>query len=194
MAEETNPGRIPMLDVAESERRAQELGLPAVFGPLSVFRTLLHHPQLTRAVAELLQTLLKGDHLDGRLRELVIMRIGWVTGSVYEWTQHWRIARLMGMSEEELLGVREWRSHPGYGPAERAVLRATDETLAGGTLTPATWEECRKHVGDERALIELVVAIGNWRLFSSLLRSLEIPLEEGTEAWPPDGKRPPAAG
>jgi hypothetical protein len=40
-------------------------------------------------------------------------------------------------------------------------------------------------------LIELVVAIGNWRLFSSLLRSLEIPLEDGVAPWPPDGKPPP---
>jgi hypothetical protein len=35
-----------------------------------------------------------------------------------------------------------------------------------------------------------VTAIGNWRLFSSLLQSLDIPLEEGVEAWPPDGREP----
>ena len=39
-----------------------------------------------------------------------------------------------------------------------------------------------------RELLELVVAIGNWRLFSSLLRSLEVPLEEGVAPWPPDGE------
>jgi hypothetical protein len=31
--------------------------------------------------------------LDPRLRELVIMRIGWLTASDYEWTQHWRVAQ-----------------------------------------------------------------------------------------------------
>jgi hypothetical protein len=27
-------------------------------------------------------------------------------------------------------------------------------------------------------------------MISSLLRSLEIPLEDGVEAWPPDGRQP----
>ena len=36
----------------------------------------------------------------------------------------------------------------------------------------------------------MVAAIGNWRMISSILRSLEIPVEEGTASWPPDGKQP----
>ena len=71
------------------------------------------------------------------------------------------------------------------------MLAATDETLATGTISAATWTECERHVGGAAELIELVVAIGNWRLFSSLLRSLEIPLEDGVAPWPPDGKPPP---
>ena len=39
----------------------------------------------------------------------------------------------------------------------------------------------------------MVVAIGNWRLFSQLLLSLEVPLEEGVEAWAPDGLPAPRA-
>lgn len=187
-------GRIEMLGVDASRAAAESAGLPELFAPISVFRMLLRHPELARAVADLLQTLLRGTHLDGRLREFVIMRIGWATGSVYEWSQHWRIARLMGMEEEEILGVRDWRNHGGYGPAERAVLAATDETLESGEISAATWRDCEAHVGGPEALLELVVAIGNWSLFSSLLRSLEVPLEEGTEAWPPDGKMPAGRG
>jgi hypothetical protein len=35
--------------------------------------------------------------------------------------------------------------------------------------------------------------MGNWTLFSMLLRNLRIPLEDGVTGWPPDGKRPQAA-
>jgi hypothetical protein len=38
--------------------------------------------------------------------------------------------------------------------------------------------------------MELVVAIGNWALFAQLLKSLQVPLEDGVEAWPPDGVAP----
>ena len=192
MAREAKPARIPLLDVADSQAAAARVGLPPVFGPMNVFRALLRHPELARAVAELLQLLLRGQHLDGRLRELAILRIGWATGSLYEWTQHWRVSRLMKIPEADLLGVRDWRSSALFGPAERAVLAATDETLETGTISDATFALCREHLGSHEALLELVIAIGNWRMFSSLLRSLEIPLEEGTEPWPPDGRRPAA--
>ena len=72
---------------------------------------------------------------------------------------------------------------------ERAVLAATDEMLAGGTISPETWAACEKYVGAREELLELVAAIGTWRMISSLLRSLEIPLEEGVEPWPPDGRK-----
>jgi len=182
--------RVEPVTEVEAQQIAEEYGLNPTFASLSVFRVLLRTPQLAKSVAGLLETLLRGEHLDGTLRELVIMRIGWVTGSCYEWTQHWRVARMMKIPEETLLGVRDWQSHAAYGAAERAVLAATDETIEAGTISPETWQACRDCLGSDEALIELVTAIGNWRLFSSLLQSLEIPLEEGVEAWPPDGREP----
>ena len=43
---------------------------------------------------------------------------------------------------------------------------------------------------DTPHLIELGAAIGNWGLFARLLRSLNVPLEEGIDPWPPDGLSP----
>ena len=33
-------------------------------------------------------------------------------------------------------------------------------------------------------------AIGAWRMISSILQSLQVPLEEGVASWPPDGRAP----
>lgn len=182
--------RVPRLSGDEARAAADAVGVPAVMADLSVFQVLLRNPRVAKALQDMLNALLWQGELDVRLRELVIMRIGWVTGSVYEWTQHWRVATGLGLAAEDLVGVRDWRAYARFGPAERAVLAATDETLATGTISAATWAECERHVGGAAELIELVVAIGNWRLFSSLLRSLEIPLEDGVAPWPPDGKPP----
>lgn len=180
--------RIERLPPEEARRAAVEAGIPEGMGDLSVFGVLLNHPRLAGAVHTLLAMLLWEGELDPRLRELVILRIAWATGSVYEWTHHWGVARGIGMSDDELLGVRDPDAHD-YGPAQRAVLRATDETLETGRISPGTWAACAEHLGP-RELLELVVAISNWRLFSSLLRSLEVPLEDGVEPWPPDGRSP----
>lgn len=182
--------RIPMLDIAEAKQRAATCGIPENMAELSVFRIALHQPGVAAGLNTMLHELLWRGRLDARLRELIIMRIGWTTGAVYEWTQHWRVARLLDIPERDLLAVRDWRNDDGFGDAERAVLAATDETLEHGTITDETWAACRSVFDDDAILVEMVAAIGNWRLFSALLKSLDVPLEEGVEPWPPLGEPP----
>lgn len=182
--------RVPRLPLDEAKATAVDAGILDVYADLTVFQVLLRHPPLARALHDLLAVLLFKGKLDTRLRELVIMRIGWVTGSVYEWAQHWRVAIGLGISEDDLVGVRDWRACAHFGDAERAVLAATDETLADGAISAATWAECSKVLPSDEERLELVVAIGNWRMFSQLLRSLDVPLEDGVAPWPPDGVAP----
>lgn len=183
-------GRLARLEIAEARIAAAELGLPEVLADLSVFQIALKNPSVARALSGMLHNLLWKGQLDGRLRELVIMRIGWTTGAVYEWTQHWRVATGMNIEEDDLLGVRDWPRHKPFGPLERAVLAATDDWLEDGVISAGSWDLCREQLVDDALLIELVAVIGNWTLFSSLLRSLQVPLEDGVVAWPPDGRAP----
>lgn len=186
--------RIGMMPIDEAKAVARSLGIAEQMGELSVFRILLRHPALAKALSGLLMMLLfEGNKLDGRLRELIIMRIGWVTGSEYEWTQHWRVSRQMEIPEAHLVAVRDWRNADCFDAADQAVLAATDETLRDGTIGDTTWSQCKEHVGGPEELMEMVAAIGNWRTFSQLLRSIKVPLEEGVTGWPPDGRKPTSA-
>lgn len=182
--------RIPLLDVEQALEIARKEGLPEQLAELNIFRALLHRPLVAKAVSDLLVALLFRGEFDARLRELVIMRLGWETASVYEWTQHWRVALGLDVPADDLLAVRDWRASDRFDARDRAILAATDETLADGVISPATWSSCVEHVGEPGLLVELVCAIGNWRMISSVLRSLEIPLEDGVELWPPDGRGP----
>ena len=184
--------RIAMPGFAEAKPRAATRGPPHTIAELSGFRVALHHPCVAAGVGNTFHELLWKGVLDARLRELIIMRIGWSTGSVYEWTQHWRVARLLDVPERDLLAVRDWRTAEHFGDAERAVLAATDDTLQNGTITDESWSACRAALDDDAVLVELVAAIGNWRMFSALLRSLDVPLEDGVEPWPPSGEAPAA--
>lgn len=183
--------RVPRLPVEEAKAAADEAGVPDYMAELAIFQVLLNHPRLARVVNDLLATMLWHGVLDSRLRELVIMRIGWLTASDYEWTQHWRVALGLGVSGEDLLGVRDWRGHHGFGAAERAVLAATDDVVRDGSVSADSWAACRRELGAGAAvLVELVTAIGAWRMIASILHSLEVPLEEGVASWPPDGRAP----
>jgi alkylhydroperoxidase family enzyme len=185
--------RVELLSPDQTAKIAAEIGVPPQLADLNIFRALLRRPRVAKAIHELLFSQFFGGALDGRLRELVIMRIGWVTGSNYEWTQHWTVAQtLFGCSPDDLLAVRDWRSSKRFGEADRAVLAATDETLESGTLSAETWTLCLEHLGSADACVELVTAIATWRLISQIARSLEIPVEDGVASWPPDGVASPA--
>jgi len=183
--------RVDLLSPDQAKAAASVAGVSEQMAPLSVFRVLLRHPDVAEELASTLTTLLfRGNRLDARLRELIIMRIGWRTGSVYEWTQHWRVARGLGVPAVDLPATRDWQGAPNLTEADRAVLQATDDTLDDGMIGDATWEACCRHLATDAERIELVVAIGNWTMFSQILKSLRVPLEDGVEAWPPDGRAP----
>jgi alkylhydroperoxidase family enzyme len=182
-----------MVSPERARQLGEEIGLPAPMATRSAFRTLANNPPLLKAVFGQLSALLLHNTFDTRLRELMIMRIGWVTGSAYEWTQHWRVATTAGIPPDDILAVRDWRSSGRLTAADKAILAATDECLGGTSISDAVWSEVAKHVPDPAHQVEFIIAMGNWMAFSLLFRTLRIPLAEGVAVWPPDGLASPAA-
>jgi alkylhydroperoxidase family enzyme len=191
LTEPRGEARVPRLPVDEAKAAADEAGVPNYMAELAIFQVLLNHPKLACALNDLLATMLWRGKLDPRLRELLIIRIGWLTASDYEWTQHWRVAQGLGVSADDLLGVRDWSAHEAFGPAERAVLSATDDVVRDGAVSAESWAACQREFdADPAVLVELVTAIGAWRMVASILHSLQVPLEDGVASWPPDGQSP----
>jgi len=184
-------GRLELLEESEARRVAKEVGVPSMMARLSIFQLLLRQPKLAKGVNDLLMSLLAAEHLAHRQRELIIMRIGWRTGSVYEWAQHWEIARAFGVSDEDLLALRCEGPPVGFDEKDSATIRAVDDVLEKGSLSEDTWHACRLAFdNDELVLLELVSSIAAWHMVSIVLKSLEVPLEPGVSPWPPDGRSP----
>ena len=187
------PARVPMVSPDRAQELGDAMGLPAHRTRSEAFRTVANNPAVARVVFGQLLQLLENNKLDTRLRELMIMRIAWITGSVYEWTQHWRVAITAGLPPDDILAVRDWHSAANLTDADRAILAATDECLAGQSMSDAVWTDVVRHVPDPAHQVEFIIAMGNWMSFSLLFRTLRIPLAEGLAPWPPDGKASPAA-
>jgi len=183
--------RIECVPLEEALRLGSEMGIREVQAGKNAFRMLAHHPDLVRHLYGLLTMLSTRNKLDSRLRELMIMRIAWTTGSEYAWFQHYRIATTQaGVTPEEIVAVRDWRKSDLFSPADRAVLAAVDDTREDGKVSDTVWAECGQQLKEPAVLIEMVVAIANWIMFSQLLQSLRVPIEGGAAPWPPDGKCP----
>jgi alkylhydroperoxidase family enzyme len=182
-----------MISLERARELGEAMGMPARRTQSEAFRVLANNPGVARVAYSQLMQLLENNKFDTRLRELMIMRIGWVTGSAYEWTQHWRVATTAGIPPQDILAVRDWRNFERLTQADKAILAATDECLSGKSISDEVWAEVAKHVTEPREQVEFIIAMGNWMMFSLLFRNLRIPLSEGVRAWPPDGLASPAA-
>lgn len=185
--------RVPMVSPERARELGEAMGFPARRTGSEAFRVVANNPGVARAAFGQLMQLLENNKFDTRLRELMIMRIGWVTGSAYEWTNHWRVATTAGVPPDDILAVRDWRASDRLTAVDRAILAATDECLAGKSISDEAWAEVAKHVTDPGQQVEFIIAMGNWLMFSMLFRNLRIPLGEGVAVWPPDGLASPAS-
>src|SRR3954463_15818879 len=102
--------RLELVPGEEARRLGAEKGIGETQASRSAFRMLAHHPDLVRHVYALLKMLATRNKLPSRLRELMIMRIGWTTASEYEWFQHYRIAtKEAGLTDAEIVALRDWQ-------------------------------------------------------------------------------------
>ena len=88
--------RVPMVSLERAQDVGDAMGMPMRRTQSEAFRVLANNPAVARVAYSQLIQLLENNKFDTRLRELMIMRIGWATGSAYEWTQHWRVATTAG--------------------------------------------------------------------------------------------------
>lgn len=144
---------------------------------LNIFTTLGRHPDLFRRWASFGGTLLAGE-LDGRLRELVILRTAARTQADYEWAHHAPTASGLGVGDEELAALRRPLADHPWAPDELAVLRAVDEMHDTWTLSDGTWDAVHVLLGD-RKTIELVMLVAQYHLVALVLRTLRVELERG---------------
>jgi len=165
--------RIPYPDERDLSDHVREL--LNELAPLNVFRMMAHGDNLLRQFVRLGNQLLFESELDPELRELVILRVGYLCGSGYEVHQHRRIARDLGVESDRLEALREGAEAGVFNGWERRVLRFTD-AVVHGKPDEALFESVREGLSD-RELVELVVCIGYYVMVSRFLETFEVEIE-----------------
>ena len=104
----TSPRIAPLSDAELSEEQ-KEILAPMGGRVLNIFRTLVREPKAIKGVLAWGNYVLsRRNALPAREREIVILRIGFLCKSGYEWTQHVAIG-LRGTDRGQILGhVREF--------------------------------------------------------------------------------------
>lgn len=139
--------------------------------------TMLRHPALYRRHTELAFQLY-GGALAARDRELIILRTGWLCKAPYEWGEHVRIGKRVGLTAEEIERVRTGSTALGWDENDRAILSAVEQLSENAMISDETWAVLARRL-DERQLIELPILVGQYQGLAYLQNALRLRLIAG---------------
>jgi AhpD family alkylhydroperoxidase len=167
--------RVPLIDLST---------VPGALGetlrsrpPLNIYRVLANAPQVAAGFLALGRAILGQSSIDPGLRELVILRVGVLSGAPYEVHQHRKVARSVGVSPEKIEAVLVGTDGSVFTDVERVALAFTDAVVREVKAPQALYDRLAAHLGPQWQ-IELVMTIGFYMMVSRLLENLEVELEE----------------
>ncbi len=146
---------------------------------INLYRTLANNPRILRDFIRLGSSLLAKTELSPKLRELAILRVARLTGSEYEWVQHYPIALETGISPRQAEVISHWKSSQDFSDIECAVLQYTDEVSQNARVKDETFRVLQQHLNSP-SIVELTVAIGYWGMVARFLEALQVDIDSET--------------
>jgi alkylhydroperoxidase family enzyme len=181
--------RVPPLVRAEQEPRVQEmldwLRRDGDAQDANVFLTLARHPRLLKRWGAFSGTLLYRGELTPREREILVLRVGWLCRSTYEWGQHVPIGRAAGLTDEEIRQLADGPDAGSFTDLERFLIAAADDLHRDCRIGDRAWDALAAHY-DDKQLIEICMVVGQYHLVAFTLNSLGTPLDPGLDGLPDD--------
>ena len=182
----TQRPRIDVLPEQERSDRQRELLAPSTRNgrTYNVLSTLVRHPDLLERWSSFAGHVLgPTTTLSPRDRELLILRIGWLDRSEYEFGQHVLFARRAGLTDQEIERVKDGAAAPGWTPHEAALLRAADDLHRDARVSDEVWSALATRY-DEKQLLDVVFTVGQYNLVSMALNSFGVQPEPGLARLP----------
>jgi len=153
--------------------------------PDNVFTTFARHQELFKQFIVFGSYILTGSSLPPRHREIIILRIGWLCQSAYEWAQHTRIGRRSGLTDDEIKRITQGARADGWDELEAALIRAVDELHRDAFVSDQVWTCLCKHY-DTKQLMDLVFTAGQYNMVSMALNTFGVQLDERLSGFPSD--------
>jgi alkylhydroperoxidase family enzyme len=177
----SGPRILPVSDPTDEQRELLTTAGPTRAKPGNIFATIVHHPDLFKRFSRFGGYLLVKGKLPARDREVVILRVGWRSGSVYEFGQHTLIGGAAGLTDAEIAALASEEGE--WEPGDAALVAMADDLCATNTVSDATWAALADR-WNEAELIELLMVAGFYRLVSGFLNATGVELDEGVPSWP----------
>jgi alkylhydroperoxidase family enzyme len=145
---------------------------------------MLRHPVLAKAFLTFNNHVATASSVSKRIRELLILRIGWLRRAEYEFVQHLVLGARAGLSEAELERVQFGPDAPGWSQEDADLLRAVDELHADACIKDETWARLSARF-ETAQLLDIIFAVGCYDLLAMVFNTARVALEPGLDPLEP---------
>ncbi|HIL05017.1 MAG TPA: carboxymuconolactone decarboxylase family protein [Acidimicrobiia bacterium] len=181
MPNRPNKARVEPLPKALEE--AKEAMKSSAVNAANVTATLAHNEMVSVGVGRFSRQLLFKGTVPPRLREIVILRMGWNCQSVYEFGQHTLFGLDVGLTEDEIYWLTRPVREYGWAEDEIALLEMVDDLYGDDCVSDATWLKLAG-LFSVSEMLEFMAAALQYRLVSGLLNSCGVQRDDGVPGWP----------
>lgn len=147
-------------------------------GPVTanVFGTFNHNPPGDSVRGQINMLVNNRMSLDPVHRELLLIRIGVLTRSEYEYAAHLRVGLRVGLTEEQAGHILEGPDAPGVDPMHALLMRATDELWEYDIVSQPTWDALADELTTGQ-MLDVLFAVGGYRSNSILISAAGVQLD-----------------
>jgi alkylhydroperoxidase family enzyme len=142
---------------------------------LNIYRALSHSPEALRRFMKFGRYFLMEGKLDPKLRELAILRAGYLCRSPYEFSQHVAFGRRAGLSDSQIRAVAE-PNVALFDAPQMAVLAYAGELTSESRVSDATFAAVAAFLNAEE-IVELTMVTGFYNMVSRMLNALRVDID-----------------
>jgi 4-carboxymuconolactone decarboxylase len=136
-----------------------------------------------KAVSQIGSAFISGSDLPAKLREIAILRVGYLSNAPYETFQHEALGRFVGLSDAQIEAVRDGdAASPALDQVERAVLEFVDDLVENVRAGDATLAAVRKHLSDAQ-VVDLILVSGAYMMISRFLETTGVEIDDQPIDW-----------
>lgn len=169
--------RLPYVDPDAAPAKVREV-LDALAVDLNIFRMVANCETTFRPFLRLGAALLGSRTFDAKLRELVILHVGKISGGRYEWSQHVPIAKAVGVTDAQLEALEAGDIRADcFCDLEHVVLQFAAEVAEQCRASDETFAAAAARL-DAGQIIELIMIVGYYRMVAMLTETTDIEIDQ----------------
>jgi 4-carboxymuconolactone decarboxylase len=166
--------RIAPLSIDQMDEKSLELWNKARghLEKINVIQVMMHHPDLLRRWMPFFSHCLHKCEISLREREIVMLRIGRLCGSGYEWSQHKPIGIERGLTDADVAAIADGTLKDGA-----LLIEAVNQLHHTSMIDDDLWSRLSAAYPVPQ-ILDIIFVMGQYRMVSCVLNSLAVQLDD----------------